>query len=435
MAPYVPKEYPQERGWKLGGDASDAHETELCKNGPAPPNYLVERRLKKDGKYNIRYTELSGSPQTSKRAPHPFSAESLQKNPTPKIAKEFDLNRPDYRGVFHVPITYKAGPEIKWQFSGSPARALAAALAARGVKCKHGDLTKVVTEADVKATFASVSAKEMQVSDNHKLYHPADRNSLVFPDEVNIAIAARAYKHSLVLFCPFMNADRTGYNHFYNTENRPPIYARGSTGRQASFPPVVLGCLPKFKLPKNPTFEVMWFSIDVDKGVARPTWHRCLYHHFNSGLTIKGLAEGFGFPMKELEPSVFLWTLVSLHRRRVLGTHIPDDHLACWIWQFSEHLVEKCKPWTNPHPSPFQYDNTKLAAYKAKYPEFIRLNFQTLTALILNPNMTSKGKSILQYAWLWNEAIDAQVQCLLDDTDANLAIFQSKMEAARKLPF
>lgn len=87
MAPYVPKEYPQERGWKLGGDASNAHETELCKNGPAPPNYLVERRLKKDGKYNIRYTELSGSPQTSKRAPHPFSAESLQKNPTPSTLR------------------------------------------------------------------------------------------------------------------------------------------------------------------------------------------------------------------------------------------------------------------------------------------------------------------------------------------------------------
>jgi hypothetical protein len=42
MAPYVPKEYPQERGWKQGDDALDAHETELCKNGPAPPNHLVE---------------------------------------------------------------------------------------------------------------------------------------------------------------------------------------------------------------------------------------------------------------------------------------------------------------------------------------------------------------------------------------------------------
>ncbi|RYN22506.1 hypothetical protein AA0112_g9783 [Alternaria arborescens] len=231
MAPYVPKEYPQERGWKQGDDALDAHETELCKNGPAPPNHLVECRRTVDGKYTIGYTELSTSSQTSERAPHSFSAEGLQKTRTPKIAREFDLSRLDYHGVFHIPITYKAGPKIKWQFSGSSARALAWALAGRGVKCKYGDLTKVFTEADIKATFASISAKETQVSDNYKLYHPADRNSLVFPDEANIAIVARAYKHSLIPFCPFMNADRTGYNHFYNTQNRPPIYARWSTGR------------------------------------------------------------------------------------------------------------------------------------------------------------------------------------------------------------
>ncbi|KAF7677361.1 hypothetical protein GT037_004220 [Alternaria burnsii] len=106
------------------------------------------------------------------------------------MAQEFDLNRPDYRGVFHVPITYKAGPEIEGQFSGSPARALASALAGRGVKCRYGDLTQVVTEADVKATFASISTKETQLSDKYTLYHPADRNSLVF--EVNIAVVARA---------------------------------------------------------------------------------------------------------------------------------------------------------------------------------------------------------------------------------------------------
>jgi hypothetical protein len=127
----------------------------------------------------------------------------------------------------------------------------------------------VFTEADIKATFASISAKETQVSDNYKLYHPADRNSLVFPDEANIAIVARAYKHSLILFCPFMNADRTGYNHFYNTQNRPLIYARWSTGRQALFPPVVLGCLPKFKLAKNPTYEVMHVCIDTLWIIAR----------------------------------------------------------------------------------------------------------------------------------------------------------------------
>ncbi|CAN9242408.1 unnamed protein product [Alternaria sp. RS040] len=200
MAPYVPKEYPQERGWKQAGDALDAHETELCKNGPAHPNYLVQRRRTVEDKYRIGYTGLFTSSQTPERALRPFSAKGLQKTPTPKMAKEFDLNRPDYRGVFHVPITYKAGPEIEGQFSWSPARALASALAGRGVKCGYGDLTQVVTEADVKATFASISAKETQVSDKYTLYHPADRNSLVFLDEANIAVVARAYKHSLILF-------------------------------------------------------------------------------------------------------------------------------------------------------------------------------------------------------------------------------------------
>lgn len=138
--------------------------------------------------------------------------------------------------------------------------------------------------------------------------------------------------------------------------------------------------------------------------------------------------------MDMFKHSVFLWALVSLHRRKVLGYAIPDDRMACWIWQFGQHLLVYCKPWSNPHPSPFKYDDKKLLEYNKNYPNGT-LTFNRLTQWILNPSMKADGIWIGQYASLWDQAIDAQIQFQLDKTDENWRNFQAKMEVARKLPF
>jgi hypothetical protein len=136
----------------------------------------------------------------------------------------------------------------------------------------------------------------------------------------------------------------------------------------------------------------------------------------------------------QFEPQVFLWSLVSLHRRRVLGYAISDDHLGSWICQFGNHLVINCKSWNKPHPSSFAYDAEKLATYKTEYPK-ASLTFARLTQWILSPYMRANGVWIGQYAKLWDDAIDAQIQYRLNKTDANWDTFGKAMEATRKLPF
>lgn len=143
----------------------------------------------------------------------------------------------------------------------------------------------------------------------------------------------------------------------------------------------------------------------------------------------------FGFPMTQFKSSgesVFLWAVVSLHRRIVLGLDMPDDHIGCWLWQYGEHLAE-CAKWTNPHPSPFEYNPAKLGEYSNK--KYHRLPFHTLTGWILNSRIVGNGTWIGVYAKKWDDAIDAQIQYRLDKTNAKWDIFCAKMEAARKLPF
>ena len=62
------------------------------------------------------------------------------------------------------------------------------------------------------------------------------------------------------------------------------------------------------------------------------------------------------------------------------------------------------------------------------------MSFTELTCMILNPNVRAGNIWIGDYAKLWDEAILAQVQYQLDQTDATWAVFKTKMEAARKLP-
>jgi hypothetical protein len=264
-------------GWVRRGKALDAHETELKTYGPPPPNYFIERQESRGGQHRnhyMRYTELSVSSSASTNI-YPLSPTGLKSNPTPIIHDEFDLDRATSPGVFDVPITYKAGTQIRWSHSSTWQGALTLALASYGFKCKS-DKTKLVTEADVRATFKCITSKEAAEPKNSTLYYPADRKSMVFQDEPNVAMVARKYGCSLIIFCPFVGADKVGYNRIYNTKNRPPIYARWSTGQQAQVAPLVLGCLPKQKLKDAKSYEVMWFFIDVNQNDL-PHWHVGFY--------------------------------------------------------------------------------------------------------------------------------------------------------------
>jgi hypothetical protein len=148
---------------------------------------------------------------------------------------------------------------------------------------------------------------------------------------------------------------------------------------------------------------------------------------------ILALAGKLGFPVKSFKMEVFLWCLVSIQRRIVVGYDLADDHLACWIWQFGNHLVTDCLGSANPHLTPFTYDATKLSEYNGKFPEG-HLTFAHLTRLILNPHMKSGTTSIKKYAWQWDQAIEAKIIYMRNETDANWDNFTNKMAQVGKMP-
>ncbi|KAI4604614.1 hypothetical protein J4E80_011013 [Alternaria sp. BMP 0032] len=286
MAPYVPSDHPQQVGMRNGGVTRQAHEEAFRKYGPPPPNYNVVRsefRLTARGQkhFGLRYLEASHDYPGSKvrgSLDAPLSPQGLTANSNPIIGDEPDLNRENWFGVIQAPITYKAGTKATWRYFNTWQGALSAALASHGFKCKS-DNESIVTEKDVNATFSKVSAQQVAVPADSVLYHPADRKSLIFKNESDVAITSRAYNASLIVICPFVDADAIGFNRIYDIKNRPPVYARWSTGQQAHRPPVVLGCIPRQNLTQpssNRPYDVMWFFIDPTPN-DRPAWAIGLY--------------------------------------------------------------------------------------------------------------------------------------------------------------
>lgn len=142
-----------------------------------------------------------------------------------------------------------------------------------------------------------------------------------------------------------------------------------------------------------------------------------------------------GFPVDKFEQgmSVFLWAIVALQRRMVLGYKLPDDDIGCWLQQYGGHLVERSQ-WTNPQPVRFTYDATKLADYKSK--GYLRYTFRIITGwTTLNPNIGANGVWIGTHATRWDAAMNAQIEYQRNKTVEKWDAFRLKMEAARKLPF
>lgn len=262
----------------LLGSGIQLHEGSFQAYGPPPPNYIVERywhQQKKKGKGNLgndktlrmRYKETS-SPNAVFSYDHPLS--SAVRNPV--IHDEALLIRKKVMGLFDAPIRYKAG-EMTWHYS-SAFGALANALTAAGKKNKSGN---PVTEADIQANFNTISQGEKNDRRNSVLYHPTDRDSMVWPDESAVSMVARGYGCSVIILSPFVSHNGVGVNRMYNCTNRPPIYARWSTGNQGLDVPIVLGCLPRQVTTTEPNLRAMWFSVKPKDLKAPPAWFTDLY--------------------------------------------------------------------------------------------------------------------------------------------------------------
>ncbi|KAF2125476.1 hypothetical protein P153DRAFT_400287 [Dothidotthia symphoricarpi CBS 119687] len=439
MVIYIPTENPQIVGSVLAGTAVDNHAQAYRDHGPPPPNYRVERfrrswqdptTKKTVNQQTQKYTNMS-VPGANFSFNHPLSPAGLQVNPNPIIENEFDDVRQTCRGFFQPPLVYKSN-QWKWNYFSSWQGALTDAL--RYYKVSNNN--KLIQEADIRQlhTLLKKNPKKHGPAQHHTLYHPADRDTMVFDGETDCALTLREInmKFSLVIVSPVVSKEGIDWNRSWDTHNRPPILARWSTGPQAQYQPLILGCLPMVTSMATKTKrDVLWFSLTPIAVNRKHPW----FVEFSGKMDVVSIGQRVGFPMtrfKALGESVFLWAVVALHRRIVLGFTIPEDHLGCWLGQYGVHLAE-CAEWTNPHPSPFEYDRSKFDEYRRN--NYIRVTFHMLTAWILNPSSFGNGTWIGVYARKWDEAIDTQIQYQLDKTDAKWSVFGAKMEAARKLPF
>jgi hypothetical protein len=149
---------------------------------------------------------------------------------------------------------------------------------------------------------------------------------------------------------------------------------------------------------------------------------------------VQALAKSVGFPGGDLGGHVFLWCLVQLQRRIVLGSPLHDADLACWLFQYANHLVSNCKSMSSPQPAPFKYDASQLSTYKITHSNG-KLTFARLTRLLLNPSMKVGSTRITHYVKHWDDAIQAQINFRRSQTDANWKVFTQYMDLARELPF
>jgi hypothetical protein len=260
------------------GEGTQRHEECFRTYGPPPPNYIVERHYhsqkdpvtkKLNAVMRMRYTETS-SADARPSYDHPLSS-AVQ---DPVIHNESLLVRKKAFGVFDAPITYKAGTEMTWRHSSSMG-ALANAMATLGLKKKSG--TGPTTEADVRAAYENIPQQEKDTRQNHVLYHPTDRDSMVWPDEPALAMVARFFGYSLIILSPFVSHNGLGYNRIYDLKDRPPIYARFSIGQTGQRTPVVLGCLPEQVVNTDKSFRAMWFSIEPKNTTKLPVWFTDIY--------------------------------------------------------------------------------------------------------------------------------------------------------------
>jgi hypothetical protein len=121
-----------------------------------------------------------------------------------------------------------------------------------------------------------------------------------------------------------------------------------------------------------------------------------------------------------LEPEVFVWTLVLLHRTIALGTPVPDSSLGTWIHQYGQHLVKCGNPYK---ASQFMFDDKKYDGKSVTYLE--------LTAWIMTPEFSKKAQ---EFAKRWDDAINAMIVYKCNVNDENWTAMRKQFLVARQPP-
>ena len=134
------------------------------------------------------------------------------------------------------------------------------------VKARHDALTK--------------NADPTIISLYNTLYHPADRHTMLFKEEADVAMTLHNIRAdvSLIVVCPFIRGDGVGFHRIHDSVDRPPIYARWSTGPQAVHRPLIVGCLPAAPaVNMKGTRDVLWYQLQPSNRWGTPTFIDRLY--------------------------------------------------------------------------------------------------------------------------------------------------------------
>jgi len=288
MTTYIPSDNPQY------GQTQEKfvtmHTQDYLEYGPPPSNYSVVR-AKSHSNATLQYKDLLIHSLDKKYDRHakgmsnknPLSPGELAEGPT--LAPEMLFGRKDYIGFAHPPLDYAPGM-FDWTHHDSWSEALTAAAIFDGDLTMNKDGKKC--NPCLNAThyfhdkFKVERKKVYEALSSRTLYHPDDRDSAVFMDEAKCSFTAAMWYRSLIIVCPKVNADGVGWDRIWNTHNRPPVYARWSTGHwQGRNKPLLLGCIPKqpFKgdgsLQNYVSKECHWFNLTPKLGTAfQKQWGR-----------------------------------------------------------------------------------------------------------------------------------------------------------------
>ncbi|KAH7083916.1 hypothetical protein FB567DRAFT_581389 [Paraphoma chrysanthemicola] len=312
------------------------------------------------------------------RTDHPSSREGRAKHPDYVSVTD---NRTSFPGIPQPPIKIPT-EHFNWIRCRSPVDALTKALS---------DQINDITEAEVQKDVDNCYSSPL-------LYHPADRDLLVFDMEPELASVARRYKRNLIILSPRVE-DENQWDHIWDTTSKIPILWRWSTGEQDDLKPIVLGCLPDYG--KASERKGRWYIIkpaDSDKTEWEQLWCRPKWSDW---------FRSCGWP-HDLSFEDFAWVMVAAQRSISLGSSIADDDIGEWVVQYGRRLRVNLNGTgardmrENRIAERFVFDPSKKKRYGGP-----ALSFDSLTADIM---MYKAGTAPRAFAEQWDRAILAMYE-------------------------
>jgi hypothetical protein len=421
---YVPGSYPIIWRNHVSGPESMqmvALTAQVLTYGPAPPNFKLTFRVRliddKKTALPLYIEDATGKETVS----HPCSPAGVQERAT--IGNEFSDDRVDDVGVFRPPLQpYKAG-RLLYKKHDSWLLAAAYALTSVGAKYKGSEITATVVQ-NTHDLLEKQAVSNTALALPSMLYHRADRGTMIFSNEPEIARIFKFFGYDLVVLCPLMSASGVGWDHFWNAKNRPPMRFRYGPGEQCRNKFLTLACFPVFR--GSGAQSVHWLTVRPTTAY-KITWEsyldRCVYIAYITALStdmdsnrdFDKLKPAFGWP-EQLTTDQLIWTMVAAHRTYANRRLPAGTDLGRWIHQYGGHIKR------DPHKTqPFKFN------HKAEY-SLRRVDFTELGAWVLN------NDAALKYVRLWEDANDARMAYMLDRSAQNLAMLEAKENAAFQIP-